>query len=84
MTVFKGFCTICLVLAVMFAIAYGMHSCSEAIGPGQKQECAGDGPTVVVIEGCQYFRLTGYGLTHTLTHKGNCTNVIHHLSVEKQ
>ena len=32
-------------------------------------------PAVVVIEGCQYFKIPNvYGDVGTLVHKGNCTN----------
>lgn len=34
-------------------------------------------PDVVVIDGCQYFKLNSYSTArsyYTLTHKGNCTN----------
>lgn len=35
----------------------------------------------VVIDGCQYIMLVGGG---TLTHKGNCTNAIHHWNTEER
>lgn len=34
---------------------------------------------VVVIDGCQYIKTTvvSEGVTETLEHKGNCTNLVH-------
>ncbi len=53
---------------LMFAIGYGINNTNEKNTTN---------PTVVTIEGCEYFSLTQYYGYVTLTHKGNCSNPIH-------
>ena len=62
----------------MAALAFA--SCSEPNDNGmamEKQDTLPPPHTVIVIEGCEYFRFYsthGYVL---ITHKGNCKNPIH-------
>ena len=49
-------------------------------GEQEKHNNSYDEYNVVIIDSCQYFKISSYGWGHyTLTHKGNCENPIHKL-----
>lgn len=64
------FIAIVLGMAIVFSL---MYYCSPP-EPLQQLEMASDGSyySIVTISGCQYIKND-----RTLTHKANCTNVIH-------
>jgi len=49
---------------------------------GQTKTETGYKYRTTTIEGCEYFVNRSYGTYYILTHKGNCTNVIHRSGYE--
>ena len=45
----------------------------------QQKKWAHEEMIVVTIEGCEYFEFGVFNSTPILTHKGNCSNPIHHI-----
>ncbi len=57
-----------LVLVTLIACGLTLVGCRD-----HKDPVSGTEYDETVIEGCQYIKVTGYAVSH----KGNCTNIIH-------
>lgn len=57
------------VFAAIVVLAVGL-----GVSLNKMSERALANPEVVVVEGCEYLKIRGYGGTYSLSHKGNCKN----------